>query len=71
MMAFVDPSQSAPDKAHPKVGNNSPAAYEAALPATVEERRVFVTGLHNLFTKAAVLSVFLPKENPIILAGLC
>ena len=51
--------------------SNSPAAYEAALPATAEERRVFVTGLHNLFTKAAVLSVFLPKENPIILAGLC
>ena len=58
------------------MSNNVPAAEEGtqnddslavnslAVPPTAEERRAFVTGLHNLFPKAAVLSVFLPKENP-------
>ena len=59
------------------MGNNDPAAGEGtqddllavnslAIPPTAEERRTFVTGLHNLFPKVAVLklSIFLPKKNP-------
>ena len=63
------------DFSQPKVSNNGPAAEEGtendnslavnslAVPLTAEERKAFVTGLHNLFPKAALLGVFLPKEN--------
>ena len=57
------------------MGNNGPsldkdtqdgtlAVKSIAVPPTAEERKAFVYGLHNLFPKAAMLSVFLLKENP-------
>lgn len=42
--------------------DNSLTVNSVALPPRAEERRAFVTGLHNLFPKAAL--VFVPKENP-------